>query len=310
MSPALGILFKLASALAFTLMSAGIRYKSQTFPVAELVFFRSFFALIPVMIWLKWRGDIAGALRTKSLKVHVKRGIIGSTGMFLGFLTLSMLPLSDAVALGYATPLMVVVLASVVLKEKVRVYRWSAIIIGFAGVIVMLSPHLELGGGKAAAYSGSMLGVGLGLAAAACSATATIEVRSLTRFESTGAIVFYFMSWCSILGLVASLPVWVTPTMADAAWLICIGITGGLGQILLTESYRHGDASLIAPFEYSTMLWAVILGWFLFDEWPASAVFIGAGVVILSGIYVIWREHSLGLLRPEKEALGSSQRLT
>src|SRR6478752_977328 len=123
-------------------MSAGIKAIAARYPTGELVFVRSFFALIPLLLWLGWRGEIPAALKTKNLRGHFKRGVIGSTGMFCGFVALSFLPLPDAVALGYAAPLAVVVLAALVLKERVRIYRWSAVTIGFIGVLIMLSPHL------------------------------------------------------------------------------------------------------------------------------------------------------------------------
>jgi len=154
--------------------------------------------------------------------------------------------------------------------------------IGFVGVLIMLSPHLGAGahpvGGNAA------LGAMLGLAGAFCSAFASVEVRLLTATERTGAIVFYFMLLTSLLGLSTILIGWNMPNLQDAAMMVLIGILGGLGQILIVQAYRYGDASLIAPFEYSTMLWAVAIGWFWFGEWPTLAILIGATIVIVSGM--------------------------
>lgn len=305
LSPFLGITLKLVSALAFTLMSAGIKSISTRYPTGEIVFIRSFFAMIPLLIWLAWRSELPAALKTSNLRGHLKRGIMGSTGMFCGFAALQFLPLSEAVAIGYAAPLAVVVLAALVLKERVRIYRWSAVTIGFVGVLIMLSPHLGAGahpvGGNAA------LGAMLGLAGAFCSAFASVEVRLLTATERTGAIVFYFMLLTSLLGLSTILLGWNMPNLQDAAMMVLIGILGGLGQILIVQAYRYGDASLIAPFEYSTMLWAVAIGWFWFGEWPTLAILIGATIVIASGIYVILREHQLGLARREQREVGPSR---
>lgn len=307
MSPLLGISLKLISALAFTLMSAGIKAIAARYPTGELVFFRSFFALIPLLIWLAWRSELPSALRTSNLRGHMKRGVIGSSGMFCGFAALQFLPLSDAVALGYAAPLGVVVLAALVLKERVRIYRWSAVTIGFIGVLIMLSPHLTGGTLSQGLQAGPALGAALGLAGAFCSAFASIEVRLLTRTEQTGAIVFYFMLLTSALGLATIALGWRMPDLSDAALMVTIGILGGLGQILLVQAYRFGDASLIAPFEYSTMIWAVIIGWFLFGEWPVNTILIGAAIVIASGIYVILREQRLGLLKREQREIGSTR---
>lgn len=306
MSPLLGITLKLVSALAFTLMSAGIKSIAVRYPTGELVFVRSFFALIPLLLWLAWRSELPTALRTSNLRGHLKRGVFGSTGMFCGFAALQFLPLSDAVALSYAAPLAVVVLAALVLKERVRIYRWSAVTIGFVGVLIMLSPHLGSGLGRGL-EAGPALGAVLGLAGAFCSAFASIEVRQLTRTEKTGAIVFYFMIMTSLLGLSTIAFGWPMPDLRDALMMVTIGILGGLGQILLVQAYRYGDASLIAPFEYSTMIWAVAIGWFWFGEWPAGTILTGAAIVIASGIYVILREQQLGLLKREQRETGSTR---
>lgn len=305
MSPLLGITCKLLSALAFTLMSGAIKSISARYPIGEIVFARSFFAMIPLLIWLAWRAELPAALKTSNLRGHLKRGIMGSTGMFCGFAALHFLPLSEAVAIGYAAPLVVVVLAALILKERVRIYRWSAVAVGFLGVLIMLSPHL--GATAHPLGSAATIGAALGLGGAFFSAFASIEVRQLTETERTGAIVFYFMMLTSLLGLSTSLLGWTAPGWADGLLMILIGILGGLGQIFLVQAYRYGDASLIAPFEYSTMLWAVAIGWFWFGEWPAQTILLGAVIVIGSGIYVILREHQLGLARRAQREAGPSR---
>jgi drug/metabolite transporter (DMT)-like permease len=305
LSPLFGVFLKLISALFLTMMAAAIKSVSTRYPIGEIVFARSFFALIPLLIWLAWRAELPAALKTKNLRSHLKRGIMGSSSMFTSFAALQFLPLSEAVAIGYAAPLAVVVLAALVLKERVRIYRWSAVTIGFVGVIIMLSPHLGTGtrqvGGDAA------IGAALALASAFFSAFSAVEVRILTQTERTGAIVFYFMMLTSLLGLSTIVLGWTMPGLQDGLLLVVIGILGGLGQILVVQAYRYGDASLIAPFEYSTMLWAIAIGWFWFGEWPASAILIGATIVIASGIYVILREHRLGLARREQREVGTSR---
>jgi drug/metabolite transporter (DMT)-like permease len=213
--------------------------------------------------------------------------------MFAGFVSLTYLPLSDAVAIGYASPLMVVVLAAVVLKETVRGYRWTAVGIGFGGVLIMLAPHL----GEGLGGSGPVIGALFALLGASCSAFATIQVRRLTGTESTGAIVLYFSLLTTALGLCTIALGWRMPNAGDLALLVLIGILGGIGQILLTGSYRYGDASLIAPFEYTTMIWALLIGWFAFDQLPDQTVAVGGALVAASGIFVLWRERRLGLMR-------------
>ena len=304
--PVIGILLKIISALAFTLMAATIKFVSDSYPVGQLIFFRSAFALIPLLIWLAWSDVLVNAVRTKSLKGHLLRSIIGVTGMFFGFAALGYLPLSDAVAIGYAAPLIVVVMAAFVLKETVRAYRWSAVGIGFVGVILMLTPQFGVVDATIA-NENRALGATFAIFAALCTAGATIQVRRLTATERTGAIVFYFSLFSTVIGLATIVLGWTMPSLTDFGILVVIGILGGIGQILLTQSYRFGDASLIAPFEYTTMIWALLLGWFVFGDWPQAIVLTGAAIVIAAGIFVIWREHRLGLAR-RKEAEMASKR--
>jgi drug/metabolite transporter (DMT)-like permease len=307
LSPLTGIALKILSALAFTLMSATVKAVSARYPVGEMIFCRSFFALIPLLVWLWWREELPSALHTRNIRGHLKRGIIGSTGMFCGFGALALLPLPDAVAIGYAAPLIVVVLAAVVLKERVRLYRWSAVAIGFTGVLIMLSPHFEAADLARGLEPGPTLGAVLALLGACCSAGATIEIRRLTATEMTGAIVFYFMLMTTVLGLATSLLGWNMPTAGDAGLLVLMGVLGGFGQILMTQSYRFADTSLIAPFEYTTMIWAVAVGWIFFGELPVRAIVLGSFIVIMAGLFVIWREHRLGLLKRETREAGPNR---
>ena len=309
MKPYLGITLKVSSALAFTAMSAIIKLLADNYPIGEIVFFRSAFAILPLLIWLSWQRDLINAVRTTNMAGHLLRGLIGSCGMFAGFVALSYLPLSDAVAIGYAAPLITVMLAAVVLKETVRVYRWTAVVAGLVGVLIMLTPHLDAGALARGLSAGPAVGVLFALFAAFCSAGATIQVRRLTATERTGAIVLYFSLLTTLLGLATIVLGWRAPTALDLCLLILTGILGGIGQILLTQSYRHADASLLAPFEYTTMIWALLVGWFAFGELPAPAVVAGATIVVAAGLLVIWRERQLGLIRV-KEVETASQRPT
>nr|WP_210289581.1 DMT family transporter [Chelatococcus caeni] len=301
-NPLLGIGLKVLSALSFTLMSAGIKIVSTEFPTGELVFFRSAFALVPLLLWLGWRGELIDAVRTKNILGHARRGVIGSTGMFCGFFALSFLPLPDAISIGYTAPLIVVILAALVLKETVRVYRWTAVAVGFVGVLIMLAPHFQSSVLVNGFGDGAAIGAVFALVGACCAAGATVEVRRLISTEKTGAVVFYFSMLTTLLGLSTIVLGWNAPTFTEFCILVGIGILGGLGQILLTQSYRYADASLVAPFEYTTMIWAILIGWFVFGELPVPAVIAGSSIVMGSGLFVIWREHRLGLERRRANA--------
>lgn len=293
-----GVALQIGATFLFTIMSALVRIVSERVPTGEVVFSRSFFALFPLLALLAFRREIGAAVRTAHPLGHIIRGSIGVCAMTLNFSALALIPLADATAIGFTAPLVTVVLAVVFLREKVRLYRWAAVLIGLGGVVVMLWPHFEGGfetGDRA-------LGATFALLSAICTASAMIQIRRLTATETTPAIVFYFQALAALAGLATAAWGWTLPSAGDAALLLTIGFLGGVGQLLLTESYRYGPASLVAPFSYSAMLWAVLLGFILFAEIPPLLVVVGAGIVIAAGLFVIWRERRLGLERAEANA--------
>nr|WP_318272622.1 DMT family transporter [Paracoccus saliphilus] len=288
---------KCASVTVFTVMAAIIKATSagpHAVPAGQQIFFRSFFALPVILVWLIWRNELALGLRSRRPLGHLWRGLLGSMAMGLSFSALSLLPLPEVTAIGFASPLLVVVLAGLFLGENVRLFRMSMVGLGLAGVLVVLSPQLS---GQASALPARNLGAALALGGAFCAAMAQIFVRRLVQEERVTAIVFWFSITASVLGL-ATLPFgWVMPGAGTVMLLVLTGFLGGLGQILLTASYRYADASVIAPFDYVSMLLAVAIGWFIFDEGLTMPVMIGSTMVILAGILIIWREHRLGLER-------------
>jgi drug/metabolite transporter (DMT)-like permease len=176
------------------------------------------------------------------------------------------------------------------------------VIVGFIGILVMLGPHFDLG--SHAGATATTLGLGFAIGGAFCNAGSVIQTRRLTETETTSSIVFYFSLFCALAGLV-TLPLswllpelaWRAPTWPELAALVTIGLCGGLAHILLTESYRWAPASVVAPFDYTAMLWAFLLGYFFFNELPTIFVFIGAAIIAGAGLFVIWRERQLGLQR-------------
>jgi drug/metabolite transporter (DMT)-like permease len=194
-----------------------------------------------------------------------------------------------------------VALAAVLLKERVRIYRWSAVAIGLIGVVVMLMPHLSVGS-AATMTTAAAIGALCAAAASITNAGAVIQTRRLTDTETTSSIVFYFSFFCALVGL-ATLPFgWVMPPLPQLAALIMVGVIGGVSHLILTESFRYAPASVIAPFDYTAMLWAFVLGYVLFGELPDEYTMIGAVVVIAAGLFVIWRERQLGLERAREKA--------
>ncbi len=295
----LGIALQIAATFLFTLMGALIRYLSDRIPLGEVIFARSFLAFIPLFAMLVWRRELASAVRMKQPWSHIWRAVTGVASMFFMFAGLALIPLADATAITFATPLLSVVLAAIFLKEIVRIWRWSAVVVGLIGVLIMISPHLGASPrDSASAYGALYMFIGAFLVAAAMT-----QVRRLAMTESTASIVFSFAVISSLAGL-ATLPQgWVMPSLSDGWALIGIGVLGGIGQILLTDSYRHAPASTVAPFAYTTMIWAVAIGYFAFGEVPQPIVLMGAVIVIAAGLFVIWRERQLGLDRTrEREA--------
>ncbi|WP_298959749.1 DMT family transporter [uncultured Roseibium sp.] len=307
-APMLGISLKLASTIAFFVMATALKIAAETVPIGQLVFARNFFGLFPVLLMVAFRGELGLAFETQNPKGHLTRAAVGLSAMVCGFTALYLLPLPDATAIGFATPLIVVVLAFFLLGEQVRIYRWSAVGVGFLGILVVLSPHL----GEGQLDNASALGALIGVTGAGFAALAMITVRKLCETERTSTIVTWFAGAATLLslltfplGLFAPGQAWVWPDASTAGLLVLIGLAGGVGQIFLTQSYRYAEASTIAPFDYVNMLWAIIVGWLIFSEVPVTEVVLGAMIVIAAGIFVIYREHRLGLDRTKARRASS-----
>lgn len=292
MRPLRGIALKIASVLVFIVMSSMIKATAQHVPAGQAVFFRSFFAIPVIVAWLALRRELSTGFRTANPLGHVWRGFAGTVAMGLGFAGLAYLPLPEVTAIGYAAPLLTVVFAAMFLNEQVRAFRISCVVLGMTGVLVVLSPRLTVlrdGAGQTEA-----LGAMLVLGGAVFAALAQVFVRKLVQTERTATVVFWFSVTASGLSLVTLPFGWVIPTPREAALLVGCGILGGIGQILLTSSYREADASLVAPFEYASMLFAIGIGYFVFAEVPSGTILAGAALVVTAGILIILRERKLG----------------
>ena len=296
------ILLKLVSVLLFAIMSAAVRWLGARVPVGEAVFFRAITGVIPVLIVYAWRGELDTVVRTKRHLGHLGRGMISVAGMFLNFAALARLPLMDATAIGFAAPLFTVALAALLLKERVHVYRWTAVAVGFVGVIVMLWPYLNLSRLVTAGSTAATIGAACAVASCFTSAASVIQTRRLTDSETTASIVFYFSIFAAMFSAVTLPFAWYTPSPLELVALVSLGILGGTSHLLLTESFRWAPASTVAPFDYTAMLWAFLFGFWLFGEVPTVHVFIGSAIVVASGLYVIWREHRRGIERRRMNA--------
>lgn len=291
MNVVFGISLKVVAVLLFTLMFTCVKASADTVPPGQAVFFRSFFTLIPVFVYMAIKAEPLSVLLTRNPIGHAWRGILSAMAMILNFWAVGLLPLPDVIAISYAMPLFTTIFAALILGEAVRDYRWAAIAIGFAGVLLVLWPRLEFLRGDIEHWP-QLIGALGAVAAAALIGLGLVVVRLLVSGEKTSVIVFYFAVICSA-GSLFTLPWgWVVPSLPITLILILSGIAGGAAQILLTESIRYADMSTLAPFEYVSMLAAIVIGYFVFSEVPTVWMTAGALLIIAAGLLMIQREHA------------------
>jgi drug/metabolite transporter (DMT)-like permease len=302
--PLLGIALKICSVMTFMLMATCVKASSTEVPIWQVCFCRSFFALLTIAAIMAWQGELPSAIYTSNARGHLWRAVLGVTAMVLNFTALALLPLPDAIAIGYAMPLFIAIFAALLLGEVVRTFRWAAIAIGLVGVLIILWPRLAFLKGEAGTAS-DFLGAGSALTGAIVVALATVAVSRLVAAERSSTVVFYF-SLISSVGLLMTTPFgWKLPDATTAALLVGSGVFGAIGQLFMTNSYRFADTSTVAPFEYTSMLFGIAIGFFVFRELPSSTMLLGASVVISAGLIILWREHRLGATRPATAAAAS-----
>jgi drug/metabolite transporter (DMT)-like permease len=283
--PAIGC--KLASAAMLATMFALVKNLENAYPVGEIIFVRSFFALIPVL-WLIHRLGAWRSLRTCRPWAHLRRSIAGLCSLFFSFTAVGMLPLGTATALGYTAPLFIALLAGPLLGETVRSRRWGVTVLGFCGMLLIIRPGI----------ASESAGVYVALAGAVATAVALISIAKMADTESDLAIVFYFALAGTVAGAV-SLPFdAVIPRFADLPILVAIGVLGGIAQILLTKAYGMAPASIIAPFEYATLLFALLLGLIIWGERPGWVEAAGILIIVASSAALAMEERRWGVIKP------------
>lgn len=296
MNPSLGIFLKLGSVIAFVAMQVLIKLTEGRIPAGEVVFFRSFFAFPVILLWLTWTHQLRVGLKTARPMSHFWRSAVGTGAMSLSFAGLQMLPLPEVTAISYAAPILTVIFAALFLGERVHAFRIAAVTLGMTGVAIVLAPQLTAfthGTGETAAALGALLV----FAAATLAAFAQIILRRMAGQERAATIVFYFTLASTLMSLFTIPFGWVLPSGPDAVLLIVAGLFGGIGQGLLTSSYRFAPASVVAPFDYASMLFAIVIGYVLFTEVPTVWTLLGAALIVTGGILIIWRERRLGIDR-------------
>lgn len=294
--PLAAILLKVSSIAVFVGMQSFIKLAGVV-PAGQIVFYRSFFAMVPILILLAWTGELRTAFHTDRPGRHVVRGLVGVSSMALGFFALTRLPLPEAIMLNYAQPLLVVVISALVLGEAVRIFRWTAVGIGFVGVLIISWPKLTLLTSPDGMGSAEALGVVAAIVAAAISAVALLQVRALVATDKSSTVVIWFSMTASAAGLLTLPFGWSPLTGWQVFFLVMSGICGGIAQVLMTEAYRHASVATVAPFEYSSMLFGLVVGYLLFADIPTIHSIVGGAIVVGSGLMIIWREQRLGLER-------------
>lgn len=305
--PGRAIALKLCAIFLFMVMAALIKAASGQVPPGQAVFFRSLFAIPIIGLWLWQSGHLHDGLKVNNLFGHIWRGLFGTTAMGLTFAGLALLPLPEVTAIGYATPMFTVIFAALFLGERVRLFRLSAVALGLIGVMIVIAPRLSVDANFSATATYGALMV---LAASILRSLVQIHVRRLVQTDSTSAIVFYFSLTATCLSLL-TLPLgwliqtpaltWTAPGIEVLGLIICAGLIGGVAQILVTSSFRFGSASMLAPFDYSSMIFASLIGWVVFSEVPTATILLGAGLVIAGGVLIIWRERQLGVDRSKSK---------
>ena len=283
--PLLGVALKLASVVLFAGMMLCVKLLGQTIPVGQTIFVRGVISGL-VLALIAWRTEGLHLLKTRNWRSHALRSLSGTMSMFCLFAALTMLPLADVTAITFTAPMFLTVLAMVFLGERIHRFRWTALGVGFVGVLIMIGPHLTFG-------EGASLGVLAALGNAIFSAIAMVFLRRMSGEEHAITITFYFSLTFMACAALTSFQGWPVPTAAQWLLIVIAGLFGVFGQLLMTYSYRYAEASTIAPLDYSNLIMAVLLGYAVFDEIPALSIWIGAPLVIGAGLIILWREYAL-----------------
>ena len=283
-----GAIWMVGAATGFTLNSALVKALGQVdFHPFQLAFLRTAIALL-TLLPIVWRSGTEG-LKSRHPGIHAIRGVVGAAAIATGFVGLTLIPLADFMALSFTTPLFIILLAVLLLGEKVRWRRWSATVVGFLGVVVMVRPG-----------AGTLeLGALCALAMAAGIAVASTLVKRLPAEETPLSMLFWFSFGAALLTAPLAAFVWRAPNAEEWLWLIVMGVLGAAAQFLIIRAYKVGEATFVAPFDYSKLLIAGAIGFFVFAEVPDLWTLAGAAIIVASTLYIARREAKLHSDAPE-----------
>jgi drug/metabolite transporter (DMT)-like permease len=275
-----GIGLRLLATFLMTAMSAAVRVTAETVPLGQLIFWRSFLALIPICLYMIWRREFPSALRTKHPRLHVTRSLLGVFAMAMFFTALAYLPLANAQALGYLAPILVLPLAAVLLKEKLTAIIFSAVFLGFCGVIFLLWDAFTL------PSEGALTGVAAGLVFAFTMAFVRVHTKTMTLTESSASIAFYLALVGSVVGLGTIVLGWIELSNTMFGWLALAGFLGGIGHIVANEATARAPVSTLAPFDFAGLIWALGFDVILFSIVPGPMGLIGVFAITFAALMV------------------------
>jgi drug/metabolite transporter (DMT)-like permease len=277
-----GPFYFLISVIFFSVMEILVKFLSSSYPIGELVFFRGFFGLLPI-IFVMPKKKFFQNFKTKKIKLHIFRTITGCFALISIFFGLKYLPLADAISITFAAPIFATIFSIFFLKEIVGKKRWFAVLIGFLGILIILKPGTSL----FSIYSIFPILFCVGFAASAS------LIRILSKTDKNYLISFYYTAGLTLVSLFLDPLSWKIPLFKDCLLLISIGIIGSLGNIIITEAYRKSEISLITPIKYLNLIFAIVFGYFLFNEVPEYSTLIGSVFIIVSTVIIFIRERKL-----------------
>lgn len=279
-NPVIGFSAMMLSVVLFSMMDATVKWLGGTYPTQQIMFFRCLIALIPLFVIIGMRGGVS-ILRTSQPRMHLLRSLLGVSAMGLAFYALSLMRLADAISILHMTPIFITALSIFILREKVGLHRWSAVICGFVGMLLVVKP------GSGMVESGSLYML---LAALLISCT-TIIIRHLSIRDDPVCITFYFTLTGVLISSIGLIWLgWKTPPLFDLLLLIAVGFLGGIAQYMMTLSYRHAEIGMVAPLKYLTILFGGSFGYLLWSEIPDLQSFIGIAIIASAGLYTMHRE--------------------
>jgi drug/metabolite transporter (DMT)-like permease len=284
-----GIAFMIAAVAVFSIMDALMKRLSMRYGALQIACLRSVSSLLCMMAYIAWRGSWR-TLRATAPLLHVFRGALGVTMLASFVFAVRSLTLAQTYSMFLAAPLLMTALSVPIHGERVTLRRWVAIVCGLGGVLLILQPW-----GKG---TFSMVAAAAAALATVCYSLSAITVRSLGARNTSSSMVVWYLALVGAGSGLLAVRGWESVQPDDWKWLTAIGISGGLGQLWLTEAFRRAPPSVVGPFEYTAILWAFIIDWFFWAAVPSISLVLGAGVVIASGIYVIWDERRLALGLP------------